>query len=210
MIRIGLTQYVDVLNDKSARKDCLDQAWTHLIVEYGMMPIPLPNCIEDAAMIVSELRLDGLVLTGGNDLSHMDKAICPAIERDKFEHKLLDVCAKKDIPVLGVCRGMQVLGTHYGSELVAVGGHVTNGHPLVVDNSARMPLGGYNEVNSFHHYGFLKDSVGSELIIVASATGNVVEAVVHKKSRQWGIMWHPERAPRNDKNAIVFKTLFNP
>jgi len=100
-----------------------------------------PNCTEDAHVIVSELRLAGVVLTGGNDLSHVDSAVCPAIERDKFEYKLLDVCAKK-IFLFWVFVGDASIGTYYRSGLVVVKGHVANRHALVVHDNSLMPLNG--------------------------------------------------------------------
>ena len=120
MLKVGLTQRVEVIQDTNERRDCLDQAWTRLLVDNGYLPIPLPNRVEDVDTLIAELEIDGIILTGGNDLSHLTGATNTAPERDAFERRLLERCADLDIPVLGVCRGMQMMVAHFGGELVAV------------------------------------------------------------------------------------------
>jgi gamma-glutamyl-gamma-aminobutyrate hydrolase PuuD len=205
---VGLTQRVEAIQDKNERRDCLDQMWTRLLVQSEMLPIPLPNCIEDVAALVSDLDLAGVILTGGNDLSDLPSAMNTAPERDEFEQKLLTLCSQSSIPVLGVCRGLQMLAAFYGSELVPVAEHVATHHGLAVCRRNTMPLTQRKAVNSFHNFGIAPDRLGAELITVATALDGTVEAVVHHKLRQWGIMWHPERPPYDQNDLTLIKELF--
>ena len=70
------------------------------------MPVALPNVIEVAVALCSGADVTGLVLTGGNDLAALGG---DAPERDATENAVLDVAESRGLPVLGVCRGMQVV-----------------------------------------------------------------------------------------------------
>ena len=79
MLRVGLTQRVDLQREE--RRDCLDQAWSSLLIENSMLPIPLPNHTADPGALLRELQLDGVVLTGGNDLAAVAQGPGVAPER---------------------------------------------------------------------------------------------------------------------------------
>jgi gamma-glutamyl-gamma-aminobutyrate hydrolase PuuD len=205
---VGLTQRVEAIQERNERRDCLDQMWTRLLVQNEMLPVPLPNCIEDVATLVSELDLEGVILTGGNDLSHLPSATNTASERDAFERRLLVLWPEKSIPVLGVCRGLQMMAEFYGSKLVPLAEHVATRHGLAVCRRNTMPLRGRKAVNSFHNFGIAPDKLGGDLMAVASAPDGTVEGVVHREFRQWGIMWHPERPPYDENDLTLMKELF--
>ena len=208
MLRIGLTQRVKILPDRNERWDCLDQAWTRLLSSNGFLPVPLPNLIKYVDTLILELKLEGIILTGGNDLSHLAGAKDKAPERDTFEHRLLETCAKFDIPVLGVCRGMQIIIDHYDGELVPINQHVATFHDLLIQSQDLMPLTNRELVNSFHKYGVKQNGLGNELQLIATAPDGTVEAIAHKTLKQWGIMWHPERPPKNKMDIELLKALF--
>lgn len=208
MLKVGLTQRVEVIKDRNERRDCLDQAWTCLLTENGYLPIPLPNRVKDVNPLISELRLDGVILTGGNDLSHLTGAINTAPERDAFEGRLLERCAELDIPVLGVCRGMQMMVAHYGGELVPVTKHAATSHGITVRAQCALPLTNRDAVNSFHNFGVHEDHLGPDLQSAAVAPDGSVEAIAHKSLQLWGIMWHPERPPYNARDVELLQALF--
>ncbi len=208
MLKVGLTQRVEVIQDRNERRDCLDQAWTRLLTENGYLPIPLPNRVKDVDPLISELRLDGVILTGGNDLSHLTGAINTAPERDAFERRLLERCADLGIPVLGVCRGMQMMVAHYGGELVPVAKHAATSHGITVRPQCALPLTNRDAVNSFHNFGVHEDHLGSDFQSAAVAPDGSVEAIAHKSLQLWGIMWHPERPPYNTRDVELIHALF--
>jgi Predicted glutamine amidotransferases len=96
--RLGLTQRVTIIEEYGERRDCLDQAWTTLLEEWGYQPVPLPNTIADVNTYLESLDLDGIVLTSGNDLAHLEDAIVPAPERDEFESAVLDWALDRSRP----------------------------------------------------------------------------------------------------------------
>jgi len=219
MRKIGLTQRVEVIKERSERRDALDQAWARLLLSKNLFPVPLPNCVTDVGGLLRELQLDGVILTGGNDLGgpslaqrkvgdRCSGAADAAPERDSLERALLEVCAERGIPVLGVCRGMQLLVTHYGGRILELPGHLGTRHTITVRSADGLGLGPRESVNSFHRFGVRHEDIGPNLIPLAGAEDNTVEAVAHHTYPQWGIMWHPERAPCDGRAKCLLARVF--
>ncbi len=186
-----MTQRVQDLADRGERRDCLDQAWAPWIAACGGVAVAVPNRLADPAAFVGDLDLDALVLTGGNDLAHLPDAQNTAPERDATETALLGLATDIALPVLAVCRGMQMLVSHWGGTLQRVDGHVGTPH-AVQRFGDEWPLRP-GPVNSFHDWGIAPSSVGPTLTVLAVAPDQTVEAVAHPFHPQVGIMWHPER-----------------
>ena len=204
-MRIGVTQRVEQLPDRDERRDALDQAWGPWIETDGDLAVPIPNRLTDVAAFVRDLELGAFVLTGGNDLAHLPGATNPAPERDATEAAVLEYATEHGRPVLGVCRGMQMLVVHSGGNLAPVAGHVGQSHPLDKQASP-WPLRD-GPVNSFHDWGVRPDGVGPILAVLATAPDGTVEAVAHRTLPQVGIMWHPERAEPDPMDRALLRTL---
>jgi len=110
-LRIGVTQRVENLKERSERRDAVDQAWTPYLQRIGCLPILIPNRLDDVANFVEQTGIDGLLLTGGNDLPGLPNATKCAPERDACEHALIEIAERKRIPLFGICRGGNVVGT---------------------------------------------------------------------------------------------------
>ena len=193
MKRIGLTQRVEVAPGYGERRDCLDQRWAGLLLSLGYCPVPLANDVSDVALYVATLGLDGVILTGGNDLCEVQGGANVAPERDRFEHSLLDVFSARDLPVLGVCRGLQLMNVHYGGDLKAIEGHISHPHRVTLDPGF---FSGHSEpilVNSYHQFAIGESGRSGQLKPLAWAEDGTIEAAVHESLPQFGIMWHPER-----------------
>lgn len=204
-MRIGITQRVDVVNGE--RRDALDRAWPELLATLGHFAFPLPNVPGTAERWLTEAGLEAVVLSGGNDLAGTPKATNVSVERDRFEIELIELCRKRNLPVLGVCRGMQRLLTHFGIPLEPVAEHVGKPHALTLKG---WPGGaGKLIVNSFHQFGFPRASLTPEWTALALASDGTVEAVRHQSLPFWAVMWHPERPPELEANRILLSTLFS-
>jgi len=111
MTLVAVTQRVAVEPRHGERRDCLDQAWTRFLLACGLTPMPAPNQQEAALALCTTAPVAGIVLTGGNDLAAYGG---DAPERDATEGALIDLAARRGWPVLGVCRGMQMIQERFG------------------------------------------------------------------------------------------------
>lgn len=208
MQKIGLTQRVDVIPDHGERRDALDQAWIVLLQRLGYVPVPLPNLVNDVCGYLDALGLDGVVVTGGNDLPEAPEATWVAEERDRFERTLLDTCAETGRPVFGVCRGLQLAVVHHGGQLVAVDGHVAKRHRLIVRASSGVPLRDREVVNSFHRFGVCPEQLDGQWHVLATADDGTVEAIQHREHPLLAVMWHPERSPSDPQDVELIRYVF--
>jgi len=216
MTRLGLTQRIEVIEKYGERRDCLDQAWTILLEDWGYQPILLPNTIDCPKEYLDSIKLDGLILTSGNDLTHLDGATQTAPERDQFEQAALDWAIDQKVPTLGVCRGLEFLNDYFSGTLSTVENHVATQHRVSFETSTlNIPENdeiGFPDgiqVNSYHDYGITRGDVAEELMVLATAPDGTVEALSHPGHPLLGIMWHPERdTPSTELDHELFDALF--
>lgn len=157
-----------------------------------------------AAEVVA--RLDGLVIAGGPDVDPQRYGAArdprsgpPAPERDAWELALIRAALAAGTPLLGICRGMQLLNVALGGTLVQhLEGHVgavgTFGeHPVTTVPGTRCAtvLPGGTDVPTYHHQAV--DRIGEGLVVSAHALDGTVEAV-ELPDPAWvlGVQWHPE------------------
>ena len=196
--RIGITQRVMKHPNYNEFMDCLDIKWIKLLTKLKILPIPLPLISDNSVgKMWKLLKLDGLILSGGNTLAdyaeRTDKTEGVSIERDNYEKALLKVALSTNTPVLGVCRGLQVINVFYKGRLKKIKGHAGTKHPLILEDSDRgfeIP----SEVNSFHDFAVPRKYLGKDLIPLAHDSDDNIEAFYHPKDEVLGIMWHPERS----------------
>ena len=210
-IVVALSQRVDVWADRGERRDALDQRLCQWLIAAGCVPMPVPNCLVSPEMDGSDqdslvlqnwlavMRPEAVVLSGGNDIGEVP-------ERDLTERRLLSWAKDRKVPVLGICRGMQMMAVWAGGALMPVEGHVRTRHLLQLANG----VGGWpKEVNSFHNFALDADCPpGFE--VTARAGDGVIEAICHAKLPWEGWMWHPERETNSgsaDMNRL--KALFH-
>jgi len=178
---VAITQRVQEVSPTGERRDALDQRWHHFLAACGLAPLLIPNHPPTARSLLEALAPCGLLLTGGNTLAAYGG---DAPERDETESLSIDWACQQQRPVLGVCRGMQLLQHRSGVPLVRVSGHVTAEQVLEID-------GRPETVNSYHDWG-TTESV-DEWEVWARASDGVVKAIRHRTRPMQGIMWHPER-----------------
>ena len=186
---ILVSQRVSEERNYKERRDCLDQRWHLLFKEAGLLPILMPNNISATQAILKKIKPDGLLLTGGNSLS---KYGGDALERDEAEKYALKYAIEKNIPVLGVCRGMQLIQDYFGVILKEVEGHVATRVELDGESGRFGEL--YEKlpsVNAYHNLGATHTS--DSLKVCAKSNKGIVMAIEHRKHNIYGCMWHPER-----------------
>ncbi|MCF6281526.1 MAG: gamma-glutamyl-gamma-aminobutyrate hydrolase family protein [Candidatus Polarisedimenticolaceae bacterium] len=192
MKRIGITQRVECVKSYSERRDCLDQRWTTFVTELGYIPLPLPNIIPDqVSKLLDALNLDALLFSGGNSIASLDPSASNAApERDVFESALLGEALERNIPVVGICRGMQMINLFMGGKLTPISGHVAVRHSISsVDAHDHLP----GMINSYHNWSISPEGLANGLKPIAVDCDGNIEAFKHVEKSLLGIMWHPER-----------------
>ena len=205
MKRLGISQRVEIVESYKERRDCLDQRWIGLANKIGYLPIPLPTL--DPSQVppfLDALNLDAVLLSGGNSISGFGPAQKDeAVDRDEFEASLIEESLKREIGVIGVCRGMQMINIYFEGSLSPIDGHVAIRHGLDFDRNYQDMI--CSEVNSYHGWAIYPSDLAKGLKAIAHDSDGNVEAFIHSEKRVGGLMWHPEREPefhQKDQNFI--------
>lgn len=191
---VAVSQRVDAYPDRNERRDALDQRLCAWLVAADYVPTPVPNGLglEGLRIWLSAVRPKAIVLSGGNDIGE-------AVERDNTERQLLVHAQGCSLPLLGICRGMQMMAVWAGGVLKPVIGHTGTRHAL----SGEM----VGEVNSFHNYSLRTCPAG--FLVTATAEDGCIEAMRHESFAWEGWMWHPEReADYQSRDTHRLKALF--
>lgn len=194
---IAITQRLVRHDSYNELREVLSTEWGALFGAEFSAFLPLPLCVE-IDFTRYENAISGCILSGGNDLSIFNDAQENKI-RDEYERQIITRCVKLQIPLLGICRGAQVLAQYFGSEIKPCQNHIGAHNVREVSNS----LGNEFSVNSFHNYAIT--NLGADLECLAVANDNSIEAFKHKSLPFFALMWHIERENGLNNTAILDK-----
>ena len=191
MKKIAITPRIEYESSYKETRDAIDIKWIELMQKAGCFPIIIPTGVKISSFVKFN-KIDGIIFTGGNDLSSLDQNHISEL-RDKKEEKILKYAIDNYVPVLGVCRGAQFIAEYFGSTLEKVHYHIGAKHKIILKNDfwGSQILKDYIYVNSFHQYGIR--SLSAKLISVVESEDGLIEAFYSKKYKIFGQMWHPER-----------------
>lgn len=204
-MRVVITQRIDAYVERQEQRDALDQAWADLLVDWlgkDVICLPIPNRPQSVGSFVGDIKPDLIVLSGGNDLGEF-------VARDETEKRLLTHACKYQTPVLGVCRGMQVMNSFCGGGLSRTDGHGGCEHLVQVAKGCVNRLPSELRVNSYHNWAIQRQDLAVDLQAIYEHADGGVEALMHKQLPWLGVMWHPERTALGDplSNAVVAEWL---
>ncbi|MDA2808741.1 gamma-glutamyl-gamma-aminobutyrate hydrolase family protein [Nocardiopsis suaedae] len=210
---VGITAYAERARWGEAwemRAALLPWEYVEAVARAGGMPVLLPPVAAEGGATAG---LDALVLAGGGDIAPDRYGAAPADAtagvdpgRDASEFALFEEALGRRLPVLGVCRGLQVMNVARGGTLHqhlpdVVGGNGHRKRTAVFDpHTVRVAPGSRTagilgrtelEVPTYHHQGL--DTLGEGLVATAWAEDGIVEAVEFTgEPRALGVQWHPE------------------
>jgi putative glutamine amidotransferase len=192
----------------------LNQGYVDSVVKAGGIPLILPIVSDPEAIRQQLFRIEGLIFSGGQDVhpSHYDEVphlllgeIAP--ERDSYEYLVLKIAEEMQIPILGICRGLQLMNVYHGGtlhqDLRLAEKDLHPAHTLQfnldlhdVELAPQASLSQlFNasslKVNSYHHQ-TIKE-VASGWAVTATSADGLIEGIA-KESSCWqhGVQWHPE------------------
>jgi gamma-glutamyl-gamma-aminobutyrate hydrolase PuuD len=204
---VGVTQRIDRVDGRDEVRDAVDQKLIQWLMAAGFIPVPVPNFpIEQTPqafdLAVNEWLMhvcpNAVLLSGGNDLGEYP-------QRDETEHRLLSWAAETMTPVLGICRGMQMMGVWAGADIHKVEGHVRTRHVLKFSSASENQP---KDVNSYHNWSLTGCPEGFSAM--AWAEDGALEAMRHNQMPWEGWMWHPEREQAfSDIDTQRLKRLFS-
>jgi len=174
---VAVSQRVNEIPERGEIRDALDERMVAFLLAVGVLPLPVPNGLgPQLAAWLAAVHPHAIVLSGGNDIGSFPN-------RDRTEGVLLTYAQSYRLPLLAICRGMQMLGHWAGVSLQPVAGHVGTRHRVHGTFSG--------EVNSFHRFALSACPPGFE--VVARSEDGAIEAIRHLSLPWQGWMWHPER-----------------
>jgi microsomal dipeptidase-like Zn-dependent dipeptidase/gamma-glutamyl-gamma-aminobutyrate hydrolase PuuD len=217
---------------------CISNAYVNAVIKAGGIPVLIPLTNDHQVLEAVLSQIDGLILSGGRDIYAplFNEELHPAVEsydleRDHYDIQLVKRAAAKQMPVLGICRGHQVINVAFGGSLIQdipsqvpdskinhsqseareIGTHQI----MILPDSKlsqilhRAPCTVYPlSVNSFHHQAVKVVAPGFEA--VAHAEDGVIEAIESTEGNfLLGVQWHPENmaVAGNDTMQAIFRQV---
>lgn len=209
----------------------LNRAYLDAIRHFGGTPLVIPaEAGEEEQQYLLSL-CDGLVLTGGNDIDPalygetvLNDTVVIAPERDAGEPRLCELALRRNLPILGICRGMQILNVYFGGTLYQdlpsqVDSTVTHSmekpyhrtchNCLLTAGSPLFELTGQTQIDvNSHHHQAVKD-VAPGFQVMGRCGDGVIEAIWKPDAVfLWAVQWHPEKIwDIEESSAKIFEAF---
>ena len=206
------------------RKDgqtCLAETYIQSVIQVGGAPVVIPATTDLRVLTAVVQDLDGILMSGGGDINPLfvGEEPLPALQdvdtlRDRYDLLLIRLASNRQIPLMGICRGHQMLNAAFGGTLYQ--DIYSQADTDVIKHSQKMAReeashtvhledGCVIAVNSFHHQA-VKD-VAPEFVQTAVAPDGINEGMRHPEKSVFSVQWHPEAmAIHGDEEA---QALFN-
>lgn len=207
----------------------VNEDYVQAIIQNGGIPmiIPINDNHEDLKLLLR--NVDGLILSGGYDVYPYHYGEEPHFllnetnkERDLFEYELLNQALLQEIPILGICRGLQLINTYFGGTLYQdislsdsflkhnqINNPTLATHSIQIEKESKLYQIIQEEeyfVNSFYHQVIKR--LGEDLKVTATSSDGHIEAIESDKYSLIAVQFHPEMMFRNDEKMNEIFSYF--
>lgn len=221
-IKLAMSQRVTNAINYYEIRDSLSHEWGEFLESIDLIGFPIPNKIYSLPTYLNIINPDGIILTGGNSVSPKlygsnSKVNDVSNIRDSLEIQLIEYAIDRQLPLLGICRGMHMINVFFNGKLRNVDhnikNHINTKHTLLLtDDRIRDKFKNHKIItNSYHNQGIVLDDLGDGIIPFAlSDKDKLIEGIYHRDYPIIGLQWHPERcSPSTNFDRELMKSLFN-
>ena len=210
---------------------CVANTYIKAVQRAGGVPMLIPATTDPDMLATILSRLDGLILTGGGDINplYWNEEPIPQTGdtdpfRDRYDLTLVRLAADRQLPILGICRGMQLINVAFGGTLYqdiyaerkkktikhsqSLPRNYGSHYVFTQANSrARKLFGLKTLVNSFHHQAIKDIAEGFE--VSARSADGIIEAIESPDYPVYGVQWHPESMAAQEDETMtgLFRTF---
>lgn len=202
--KIGISLRIVRATNYDENRDALSHDWPQFLEKLNLIPILIPNQIDNVSEFLDEIGIDGLILSGGDNVGDYP-------QRDSIEKSIIEYGIKKKLPIIGVCRGMQMINKYFGGSIITTSdqSHVNKLHSIDIVNSSKHKILDSKTitVNSYHNNIIKSNILGQDLEPFAFSSDKSIEGFYHKSLPLIGVMWHPERS-QDEINHTILRKVF--
>ena len=150
--------------------DFIDTRLINFFTKLNYIPITISNFYSNPDVFLNSFKFSAIILTGGSDIGKFPR-------RDKLENNLIKYSIRKKVPLIGICRGMQMINRFFKGKLVKIDNHVKVKH-LILNVKSKKKL----VVNSYHNYAIYEKTMHKNLSVLHRCfKDNSIESFKHKK-----------------------------
>lgn len=203
-----------LLTEQNVEKQFVNTRYIHRMTERGFntLLLTLNNPNNDEIFQLC----DGFIITGGDDIDpssygESDIGLSKDTHKnmDDLDQEIIRYAIKSHKPLMGICRGQQILNVALGGtlyqDLAGLKSHHHEIHTSHTVNMKQHPLFAFESkitVNSYHHQA-IKD-LSTDLEVLGIHDDHTIEMVIHKELPIFAVQWHPEITPHSPYSRIVF------
>jgi len=201
---IGISTRIVNPTNYNEKRDAISHDLISILDKLGFIPILIPNNLSNTINFLDQFTFAGFIISGGDNIGDYP-------QRDKTENMILQYSSKKNIPTLGICRGMQVINNFFGGKirLDESKNHVNTKHPIKIINEKFKIIFKSDsiDVNSYHNNIIKLEDLGHDIMPFATYD-DTIEGFYHKHLPIIGIMWHPEREQNYQNQLNLMKHFY--